>query len=292
MKRLKKRYFVFLAITAYVLFNASCLTMRTSRKETKTMFLEEKVAYTDSVISIQGRKIHYLETGRVDAPTLVFIHGSPGSWDAFKSYLMDKDLLQKYRVIAPDRPGFGFSNFRRSMGLRPQAVILNELLATLDNGKPYTLIGHSYGGPLIVQMALEQPDFYANLGILAGALDPDAEKPENWRYPFKAFPLKYIVPGALKPSNDELVLLKKELKALKGNFENLTQDILIIHGTDDKLVPYRNVPYMENEFIAAKSVKVITLENQNHFFVWSEKKFVVENLIKWLSDLDFSEPPN
>ncbi|WP_394749096.1 alpha/beta fold hydrolase [Spongiimicrobium salis] len=266
--------------------------MRTSKKETKKLFLEENISYQDTVVSIQGRKIHYLQTGRVDAPTLVFVHGSPGSWDAFKGYLMDKDLLKRYRIIAMDRPGFGYSNFRRSLGLLPQAKLLNELLARLDNGAPYTLFGHSYGGPLIVQMALDKPQLYSNLGILAGALDPDAEKPERWRYPFRAFPLKYIVPGALRPSNDELILLKKELKNLKGNFENLTQNILIIHGTDDKLVPYQNVPYMEKEFTAAETLKVITLDKQNHFFIWSEKPFVIKSILEWLSGLETAKKVN
>ncbi len=256
--------------------------MRSSKKETRALFLKENVAYQDTTLQIEDKELHYIQTGNDKAPTLVFIHGSPGSWNAYQSYLTDSVLLKKYRMIALDRPGFGYSDFRKSMGLKPQAQLLNKLLTRLDNGAPYTLIGHSYGGPLIVQMAIEQPNLYTHLAILAGALDPSAEKKERWRYPIGVFPLKYLVPGALKPSNEELIMLKKDLKTLKEDLHMLSQHVLIIHGAKDKLVPYSNVAFMEKEFTDVSSLKVLTLEDQNHFFVWEREAFVKENIDAWL----------
>ena len=258
------------------------MTMRTSAKKTKAYFKEKQVSYNDTTIPVGDRDIHYIQTGNETAPTLVFIHGSPGSWDAYKAYLTDTDLLEKFRIIAPDRPGFGYSNFRRSMGLQPQASMLNTLLREVDNGEPYTLIGHSYGGPLIVKMALEAPGQYENLMILAGALDPDAEKPEKWRKPLMWFPLKYLVPGSLRPSNDELWLLKQELIDMQSELGKLTENVTIIHGTADKLVPYQNVPFMEREFVNVKTLNVISLENERHFIVWDREKLIKETIIKWV----------
>jgi pimeloyl-ACP methyl ester carboxylesterase len=57
-----------------------------------------------------GHNLHYIETGNAQKPTLI-LHGSPGSWNAFKEYLQDTTLLKKYRMIAIDRPGFGYSDF-------------------------------------------------------------------------------------------------------------------------------------------------------------------------------------
>ena len=188
-------------------------------KKPKPFLRNKRLSYLDSTVQIQDRDLHYIQSGNKDAQSLVFIHGSPGSWDSWKAYLSDSLLRKKYRLIAPDRPGFGYSDFRRSMDLEEQATQLNTFLATIDNGKPITLIGHSYGGPLIVKMALDSPNQYQNLMILAGALDPDAEKPEKWRKPLKWIPLKYLVPGALKPSNDELWYLKQDLKDMKSEFE-------------------------------------------------------------------------
>lgn len=259
--------------------------MRTSQREADTFFEEHKVLSIDSVLKVDKRKIHYLQTGIDNATTLVFIHGSPGSWDAYKNYLIDSELSKKYRIIALDRPGFGYSDFRKSMGLQEQSKVLNEVLKKLSNGQTYTLIGHSYGGPLIVQMGIDQPELYTNLIILAGALDPGAEKSENWRYPFRYFPLKYLVPGALRPSNDELILLKKDLVTLKSELNTLSQNILIIHGTADELVPYSNVAFMEQEFVNIKSLKILSLDGENHFFVWSKEDFVKNTIQKWMDSI-------
>lgn len=281
-KRFKKRHLLFALVLGYLLFANSCMTMRTSPKKTAAFFQEKNVAYLDETLELHGKDLHYIQTGNKDGQTLVFVHGSPGSWDAYKAYLTDSVLLKSFRIIAPDRPGFGKSNFRRSMGLKPQAILLNELLRQLDNGKPQTLIGHSYGGPLIVQMALEQAGLYENLVILAGALDPAAEKPEKWRKPLTWFPLKYLVPGALKPSNDELWMLKEDLKVMQPQLNQLTQRTLIIHGEEDKLVPYQNVPFMEKHFSNVDSLKVISIEKENHFIVWDQEQLVKNSILSWV----------
>lgn len=281
-KRFKKRHLLFALVLGYLLFANSCMTMRTSSKKTAAFFQEKNVTYLDKTFELHGKDLHYIQTGNKDAQTLVFVHGSPGSWDAYKAYLTDSVLLKNFRIIVPDRPGFGKSDFRKSMALRPQAIVLNELLRQLDNGRPYTLVGHSYGGPLIVQMALEQPELYENLVILAGALDPAAEKPEKWRKPLTWFPLKYLVPGALKPSNDELWMLKEDLKVMQSQLNQLTQRTLIIHGEEDKLVPYQNVPFMEKHFSNVDSLKVISIEKENHFIVWDQEQLVKNSILSWV----------
>ncbi|MEM9650048.1 MAG: alpha/beta hydrolase [Bacteroidota bacterium] len=281
-RRFLKRKILGLLILGYLLFANSCMTMRTSQKKMVEYFDAKKIAFKEGNLEFQNRNLHYVQTGPENAPTLVFIHGSPGSWDAYKAYLTDSSLTTQFRIIAPDRPGFGKSEFRKSMPLQPQAEILNQFLKQLDNGQPFTLIGHSYGGPLVVQMALDQPELYQNLVVLAGALDPEAEKPEKWRKPLTWIPFKYLVPGALKPSNDELWMLKEDLKVLESRLENLSQRTLIIHGTKDNLVPYQNVPFMEKRFSNVDSIKVIPIENENHFIVWNQEKLVKQSILDWV----------
>ena len=279
MKFIKHDILYVMALSC-LFFAHSCITMRTRPKEAKVFFNEANVSYKDSTITVLEQDLHYVETGNPKGPNLVFVHGSPGSWDAWKGYLVDSTLKENYRLIAVDRPGFGYSNFRRAKDLTEQAQILNELLRQIDNGQEISLIGHSYGGPLIVKMALEGPELFKNLVILAGALDPDAEKPEKWRKPLMWVPLKYVVPGALRPSNDELWWLKQDLKDMKPQLKDISQHVLIIHGTKDNLVPYSNVPYMENVFSNAASLEVIRLENENHFIVWTQDVLIKDALQK------------
>ncbi|UOY06681.1 alpha/beta hydrolase [Muricauda sp. SCSIO 64092] len=253
--------------------------MRTSPRKTKLFFAEKNIAFVDSAVRIKNRTIRYIQTGSTDKQTLVFVHGSPGSWDAWKSYLSDTVLLKHFRMIAPDRPGFGFSNFRKSSNLDEQALLLNALVSQLKNGEVTTLVGHSYGGPLIVKMALQNPSLFHNLYILAGAVDPEAEKPEKWRKPLTWVPLKYLVPGALKPSNDEIWMLKKDLWNMKPGLAALYQNTVIIHGTKDKLVPYSNVDFMQKEFVNVSNLEVIRIEDENHFIVWNREGLIKEKLL-------------
>ncbi|AWG21119.1 hypothetical protein FFWV33_06005 [Flavobacterium faecale] len=276
----KKRYLVYSVVGAYVLFCQSCMTMRMSKKETKTFFDTHKVTYVDSTLIYPDHDIHYIQTGQSQNPTLFFVHGSPGSWDAYKDYMVDTLLTHKYRMIAVDRPGFGYSDYRSAQNLQVQAQWLSIFIKQLNNGQPISLVGHSMGGPVVVKLATLDPEAYDNLVILSGALDPKVEKPEKWRKIFMAFPLKYLVPGALRPSNDELWWLKEDLKTLAPELPRITAKVTIIHGTKDPLVPYENMAYMQKEFINAKSMDTISIKDANHFIPWTYYERIRNDLLK------------
>lgn len=280
VRRHKMKTIFFSLILCYLVFCQSCMRMRMTSKETKTFFTASKTEYIDSSKEINGYTIHYIETGKKDAPTLFFVHGSPGSWDAYKDYLKDTLLLSKYRMIAIDRIGFGYSNFGEAQNLRTQANIIEQFSQLTSNGKPIYLVGHSLGGPTIVQMAADKPNDYIGLIILAGSVDPKAETPENWRLFVKAKPVRYLIPGALRPANDELWYLKSDLYELKPKLENITSKVIIIHGTKDQLVPYSNVKFMTREFVNAKTLQVITIKDANHFIPWEHFKEIRDVLYK------------
>lgn len=279
-KRFKKRYIVYALFLSYIIMCQACMTMRYTKKETKYFFDNAKLVFTDTTFTTQGRDIHYIVTGRNDLPTLFFIHGSPGSWNAFKDYMKDSLLLQKYRLVAIDRPGFGYSNFGDAEGLQPQCNQIEALIKSLDNKQPMTLIGHSLGGPVVVKLAAMQPAWYKNLVVLSGSVDPKAETPEKWRAVIKTVPMRFLIPGALRASNDELWFLKKDLYDLKPTLKNITADVLIIHGTKDPLVPYSNVAFMKFEFVNARSMKVISMKDANHFIPWEHYDEIRDALLK------------
>ena len=280
VRRHKVKTIFFSLLLCYLIFCQSCMRMRMTHKETKTFFTTSKTNYIDSSKEIDGFTIHYIETGNKNASTLFFVHGSPGSWDAYKDYLKDSLLLSKFRMIAIDRIGFGYSNFGKAENLKTQSYIIEKFTKLTANGKPIYLIGHSLGGPTIVQMAAEKPNDYPALIILAGAMDPKAEKPEKWRAIIKTTPIRYIIPGALRPSNDELWYLKNDLIQLKPKLQNITSKVIIIHGTKDPLVPYSNVAFMRREFVNAKSLEIISIKDANHFIPWEHFKEIRDVLYK------------
>jgi pimeloyl-ACP methyl ester carboxylesterase len=275
----RKRYVALALLVSYIVMCQSCMMMRTSVIETKAFFEKTKTSYVDSTMMISGNPIHYIKTGSENNPTLFFIHGSPGSWDAFKDYLKDSLLLKQYRMIAIDRPGFGFSDFGKAEDLQTQSEWITTFIKRIDNKKPLVLIGHSLGGPIVAKLATEHPDWYQHLVILSGSVDPSAETPEKWRGVVKTVPLRYLIPGALRPSNDELWYFKNDLAAMKPDLKKITSNITIIHGTKDRLVPFSNVAFMQKAFVNAKTIHVLAIENADHFIPWENYEEIRDVLL-------------
>src|SRR5688572_19645832 len=59
-------------------------------------------------MEIEGVKVFYREAGAPDAPVVVLLHGFPTSSNMFRNLI--PSLATRYRVIAPDYPGFGQSD--------------------------------------------------------------------------------------------------------------------------------------------------------------------------------------
>lgn len=272
--RFKVKFFLFAISLAYIIMCQSCMTMRMTPKETQVYFDTVKVAFTSKTVAIAKHRLHYIQTGNPNHPTLFFVHGSPGSWGAYKKYLTDSLLLLKYRMIAVDRPGFGYSDFGRAEDLETQSRLLRQLVLQTDNGKPIILVGHSLGAPVVVKMAAETPRQFEQLVILSGAVDPKAETQELWRKIIMTKPLRYLIPGALRQSNDELWWLKGDLTVMQPQLKNITSKVTIIHGTKDPLVPFSNVAFMQSAFINAKMIDMIPIENANHFIPWEHFELV------------------
>ena len=245
------------------------MKFRETDEEAKKEFQELGLTLVTKTIYEEGFDLHYVQIGSDTLPTLFFVHGSPGSWNAFKRYLQDKDLIRHYRMVAIDRPGFGFSEFNDARNLTEQTRIIDHLLTSIRNDKPMFLVGHSLGGPLIVKLYLDNSSLISGLVILAGALDPKSEKPEKWRPLLFKTPLNYFVPGAMRPSNEELWYLKKDLQVLDKELDKVFCPVWIVHGDKDNLVPVSNTAYAQRKLTNAKSVEITILRGANHFIPWT-----------------------
>lgn len=282
MKRFFMRSLMVFAIIiiVWIIFAQSCMTFRKADAEMKREFTQKGVVLKTATEKIDGRNIHYAQTGEDSLPTLVFVHGTPGSWNAFSIYMEDKELLQHYRMISIDRPGFGYSDFGKAENLQRQSELMSPLLHKLDNGKPVYLVGHSLGGPMVVLLAADNPDFVAGLVLISGSVDPDVEKPEKWRPILFNTPLNLLVPGAFRPSNVELWYLKKDLVKLKSAYTKIHCPVYFIHGDKDTWVPPGNVAYAKKLLVHARFIEEYMLPGGNHFIPWTKYNDIKRVLLK------------
>ena len=136
--------------------------------------LEDRMAHADmppegQFVPLSDGQLHAIVRG--DGPDLVMIHGANSNARDFSFDLMGR-MADDFRVIAFDRPGFGYSDdFGDPLSPMAQAEILRRGAEQLDIENPIVL-GHSYGGAVALAWALDAGDAIAGLTLLAPASHP------------------------------------------------------------------------------------------------------------------------
>lgn len=273
----KKRYIVLiLLVTGWMVAEIS-LRMRTSDSEAVAKFKSRGITLATRTLHIRGHDLHYVSVGADTMRTIVFVHGSPGSWDAFEWYLLDSALRTRFRMISIDRPGFGYSDYGDAMHLQQGCDIISSFLDCIKNGKPLYLVGHSLGGSLVPVLAADNPDIVTGIVVLAGALDPATEPKEAWRGLFIKAPMRYLLPGAMLPSNDELLYFKTDVLKLKEKLARIRCRVYIIHAANDWIVDVGNVGYMKRTFTHAQVTDTI-FPDGGHFIPWNHSAYIMKVL--------------
>jgi pimeloyl-ACP methyl ester carboxylesterase len=201
------------------------------------------MAPTYHTASVDGLKLFYREAGDPKAPTVLLLHGFPTSSHMYRELI--PALADRYHVVAPDLPGFGFSDapdrslFKYSFDHLAEITGRFTEMVGLDR---YALYVFDYGAPIGFRLAIRHPEritavisqngnaYLEGLSegwnpIQAYWEDPSPEnraalrdflKPEatQWQYthgvpnPERLSPDAWTLDAALlaRPSNDEIQL--------------------------------------------------------------------------------------
>jgi len=110
--------------------------------------------------TVKGRRLFYREAGPAGAPTLVLLHGFPSSSHMFRDLI--PRLADKLHVIAPDYPGFGYSDAPPpddfTYTFDNLASHVEELLFGALKLKKFSLYVQDYGAPIGYRIATRHPD--------------------------------------------------------------------------------------------------------------------------------------
>ncbi len=108
---------------------------------------------------VDGSRIFYREAGPNTAPTLLLLHGFPTSSHMFRNLI--PTLADRYRVIAPDLPGFGFSDApdrtRFRYTFEHLATAIDKFTQTIGLER-YGIYVFDYGAPVGLRLALAHPE--------------------------------------------------------------------------------------------------------------------------------------
>ena len=134
---------------------------------------EEDQPPQGTFVDVDGVRVHYLDRGR--GIPVVLLHGNAVRLQDFvASGLVDR-LAERYRVVAFDRPGFGYSERPRDRLWTPaaQAALLQKALAQLGLEQPI-VIGHSWGTLVALELALLENAAVQRLILVSGYYFPTA----------------------------------------------------------------------------------------------------------------------
>ncbi len=141
--------------------------------------IEKRYPPIGNFIDVNGTRLHYVDEGPREAPAVLLIHGASSN---LRDMLIParKTLGSKYRLIAVDRPGHGWSE-RGLFSATPdaQARTLADFLTAIQVDKA-VVFGHSFGSVLATAMAVERPDKMLGLVVAAPATHPWPSGKTNW----------------------------------------------------------------------------------------------------------------
>lgn len=115
-------------------------------------------------LQLPASKAHvfYRESGAQSAPVVLLLHGFPSSSHQYRNLI--PILATKYRVIAPDLPGFGFTEFKDTKAreaihytFETLATVVIEFLDVLSITK-FSMFIFDYGSPTGLRIALKRPE--------------------------------------------------------------------------------------------------------------------------------------
>lgn len=257
----------------------ACMQFRTSPKGIASEFENAQVAPIIKDVDFEGKNFRYVEVvdSRYQKPTIIFIHGAPGSSDNYFQFMRDPKMVSSFDMISVDRLGYGYSDFGKAeISLVKQAESLKLLLNEYKNS-PTVLVGHSYGGPIAAKTAVLFPEYVQGVLLLAPAIDPENEKIVSIAWMGKTPPFRWITPKSWKVATDEKYSHIEELKKMLPDWSKLCIPVTYIQGDKDRLVPYENLAFAKR-MIDDSCLKVIGIPGEDHFLPWSQEQLIKDEL--------------
>jgi pimeloyl-ACP methyl ester carboxylesterase len=109
--------------------------------------------------TVDGQKVFYREAGPATAPTILLLHGFPTSSHMFRNLI--PALSDSYHVVAPDLPGFGFTEApdrkQFKYTFEHVASVIDRFTQTIGLAS-YAIYVFDYGAPVGFRLALAHPE--------------------------------------------------------------------------------------------------------------------------------------
>lgn len=264
-------------------------------------------------IVMHGETWHYLDGGPAEAPVVLLLHGFGADKDNWTRF--SKELTGRYRVIAPDLPGFGESTRRtdRDYSLPAQSDWLHDFAAALNLDR-FHLGGNSMGGHAAALYTYRYPAQIESLLLIdnAGITSPDAsemqlalDRGENplltdsvedfdrllqfvsYKQPFVPWPAKRILAQQYFQNsafNRRVFDSYKNDRAigLEARLAEIRQPVLIIWGEFDRVLDVSSIDVMRPLLPQAE---VVIMQDTGHIPMLERPQQSAAHYLEFLEQL-------
>lgn len=143
--------------------------------------IDTRIRY--QTVEIEGIKLFYREAGPANAPVVVLLHGFPASSFMYRDLM--EHLAGKFRVVAPDYPGFGYSDAPSIQAFPYSFERLADIIEKFTDQlglNQYSLYMQDFGGPVGFRLACRHPEQVSSL-IIQNANAYEEGLPDNFWKP-------------------------------------------------------------------------------------------------------------
>lgn len=265
-------------------------TVNNGNNEPRTIrYIETPTSTVDS----PGVELPGVDASDADAtrPTVIFVHGAPSSLSFFADFFKDTTLLSRARLVAVDRPGYGYSDYGRvETSIVRQAELLQPLIERYKKSRFLMLVGSSYGGSVVARLAMNNPGVVDHIVFVSSALGPGLERTYGISYWVDKAPMRWLIPPILRLANDEKLAHRQALEAILPDWPKVKAGITMLHGQRDDLVYPANVAFAQHRLVNAR-VKQFMLSENRHDIVFKKREYVTDIILNVLAQHSIRPEP-
>ncbi len=262
------------------------LEMRRGDEALRDLLAQNHLAMEPEVTHyyVGTRRIRYVELGHDSLPLIVFIHGAPSSSSFWTDLLLDTLLLEHAKLLAVDRPGYGYSGFGQpEVSVSKQAAYIARLLQRKRvEHTSIILHGSSYGGTVAARIAMDYPELVDGLLLQSASVAPGEEKTYWISYPTSHWTLSWLMPSTIRVANAEKLSHRQQLEEMAPHWGNIRSPAIVLHGTSDELIYPTNAEYVRDKLKNALFLEVQMVKDKGHDLLWTGRKLLIRSLLKLL----------
>lgn len=281
--RWKSLYFS-MVLLGFITWFYSAAEMRTTDRLLEHQLGKNELGYEANIqyLEDEERPIRYLSIGDDQLPLIVFIHGAPSSMSFWKNLLRDHSLLKNAKLLAIDRPGYGYSGYGQpEISVQQQAVAIARVIEKFRGlHQQIILHGSSYGGTVAARVAMDYPDLVDGLLLQSSSLKAHAEKTFPISYPTSHWSLRWAIPGALRTANAEKLSHHLSLEAMASRWDRIKAATIVLHGYADGLIYPDNAYYAFERLNNAAYRDIRMFEGRRHDLLWTKTGVLKSSLLK------------